>query len=162
MTASPRERLAGALAAFSNADVPKIAAAAGVSALQVANALKGRPVGASAYLRLCAACGYNPAPDLPFPRQPPSDFLFGFFGMGFFVIRGHKKHTDRQAAKIIEVAPATICRLERGDAVSIGVVLRGCAYIGLSPFAYCAVQQGALPAAKTQKVSRETSSAIPV
>lgn len=132
---SPRERLAEALKGI---DVPSAARTAGVTARQAANAIGGRPISTVAYLRLCMAMGHDPAPGhhLVVPNKP-SDFDFAFFAMDFKIARGLKRHTDRQAAKAIEVAPATICRIELGHIMSIGVVLRACAYIGLSPFSYC-------------------------
>ena len=133
---SPRERLAGALALVRN--TLELPVKAGVSARQVANALKGRPVTTNAYLRICTAIRLDPAPgrQLIVPSKP-SEFDFAFFAMGFKIARGLRRHTDRQAAKAIEVAPATICRIELGHVMSIGVVLRACEYIDISPFSYC-------------------------
>jgi DNA-binding XRE family transcriptional regulator len=131
---SPRERLAGAL---SIADVPNVATLAGITPRQAANAIKGRPTTATAYLRLCVACGLDPAPGLPYGAVVPSDFAFDFLGLAVRLTRRIRAHSDRDAAKVLGVAPATICRLERGDTVSIGVVLRACEYVGVHPFGYC-------------------------
>jgi len=153
MTPSPRERLAGALAVQTN--LGDVAKRAGVSPRELVNAINARPVNTIAFLRIAAAIGFDPCPELPHDLAVPADFSFDFFGMGLFMRRGLSKHSDREAAKFIGVAPSTICRIERGDTVSIGVVLRACAYIGLSPFSYL------ISAIKQQNtkgnVSRETS-----
>jgi DNA-binding XRE family transcriptional regulator len=162
---SPRERLAGALATY--ADHVALAQAAGVSAREMANAIEARPVNAIAYLRLCVAANYDPLPELPHARPPkPSDFDFSFFAAGFLMRRAINGHTDRQAGKVIDVAPATICRIESANVMSIGVVMRACRYIGVHPYGYCAVPQKIQGLAPTspprRKVSRETLEPSPV
>ena len=140
MTDSPRDRLAQALDPYG--DIAGIAVKAGVTARQMMNAQSARPVTTVAYLRICAAIRFDPAPDIPkyaaFP-DTPSDFDFAFFSMAFWMKRGMNLHTDRQAAKLVGVSPSTICRIERGDAMFIGVVIRACKYIEIHPFGYFCV-----------------------
>ena len=42
------------------------------------------------------------------------------------------------AAEAIGISAATVCRIERGQPVSIGVMLKVCAFIGVHPFGYTA------------------------
>ena len=111
---------------------------AGITTRQLANAICGRPVAANAYLRLSIALGFDPCPDLPHALPAaPCDFDFPFFAMAFRIARGLKDHNDRQAAEAIEVSASTVCRIEAGQAVLIGVLIRACRYIGVSPLGYC-------------------------
>ena len=71
---SPREALALALDPYG--DVAQIAIRAGVSPRQMMNAQSGRPVATIAYLRICAAIGFDPLPAIPHPIPKPSDFDF--------------------------------------------------------------------------------------
>ena len=134
---SPREALA--LALDPHGDVAKIAIRAGVSPRQMMNAQSARPVATVAYLRICAAIQFDPLPAIPHAIPEPSDFDFAFFSMAFRMKRGLNLHNDREAAKAIDVSATTVCRVERGDAMFIGVVLRACGYIGVHPWGYCAV-----------------------
>ena len=156
MTTSPRERLAGALAVQTN--LGNVALKAGVAPRAMLNASMARPVNTVAYVRIAAAIGFDPSPELEHVRIPPSDFSFALFAMGFFVRRGANRHSDRAAAKLIDVSPSTISRIERGDVMSIGVVLRGCRYIGLHAFGYCGLQDFL----KHSEVSRETPTKTPL
>ena len=141
MTASPREQLADTLSVRD--DIGAIALRAGVDARQAANALKARPVETRAFLRLCLASGHDPLPEYPWPDTKvwpqPASFDAPFFGMAIYLFRGANKHSHRQAAKLIDISPATLCRLEKGDRMSVGVVLRAALYAPIHPFAYLKV-----------------------
>lgn len=152
---SPAQKLAEALAR--QTDHASVAKRAGVNLVAMANALRGRRIDAVSHLRLAAAIGFNPCPDLLADVPAPADFNFAFFGMGFYLRRGLNRHSHGQAAEIIGVAPQSVCRLERGERMAISVVLRGCTYIGLSPFGYFTMQNVLSPA--NVNVSRETSPA---
>ena len=78
---------------------------------------------------------------LPVLAQPigevrPADLDQGLFALGFRLRRGLNKHTMRQAGEACQMSAATVMRLERGEVMSIGVVLRCCAYIAVHPFGY--------------------------
>ena len=150
MTApSPRERLAEVLSTWrGNPPIGK----AGVTARQYANAQLGRPVAVVPFLRICAAVGHDPCPDLPHPMIEPANFDPVLFGMAFKVARGLRGHSDRQAGAAIEASAATVCRIERGDSVFIGVLIRACRYVGVSPLGYC----NPLKIKQAEKASRET------
>jgi hypothetical protein len=139
MTPNPRDRLAGALAVYPRkADLP---VRAGVTARQLANAEMARPVATIPYLRLCMTIGYDPLPGfLLVTPQEPRDFEFHYFALAFKVIRGVKRHTHRQAAREIDVSASTVCRIERGDAMFIGVVLRACNYMAKHAFLFCTAE----------------------
>ena len=149
---SPREALAQALDPYG--DIWRIAVKAGVTDRQMMNAQSGRPVATIAYLRICAAIGYNPLPSIPYDTPQPSDFDFAFFSMAFRMKRALSGHSDRNAAEVVNISPSTICRIERADAMFIGVVLRACEYIGIHPWGYCAVINPPMP--RLSNVPRET------
>jgi hypothetical protein len=124
----------------------------------MANAIAARPVGAVAFLRICAAIRFDPTPELLHPIPEPSDFDFGVFSLAFRLRRYLMGHNEKQAAKALGVFPGTIRHLERGDVALIGVVLRGCQFVGLSPFGYFKLLN--TPATQMRAgahVSRETS-----
>lgn len=138
---SPRERLAGALALVRN--TLELPVKAGVSARQVANAINGRPVATIAYLRLCMAIGLDPMPGrLLLARQRPCNFDFGMFSLGFRLRRRVNRHSEREAANLIGVSASTVCRIEAGTKMQIGVVLRTCAYIDAHVYHYCQLPAG--------------------
>lgn len=136
---------------------------AGITTRQLANAICGRPLCAVAYLRLCSALQFDPCPELLHPPIVPADFDFAYFAMGFRISRGLRGHTHKQAADAIGVSPSTVCRIEAGKVMFIGVVTRACAYIGMSPFGYCIPQRIAqktqaepMPYGASLAVPRET------
>lgn len=158
MTFSPRERLAGALALYPKKDA---LFKAGVTPRQIANAEMGAPVATIPYLRLCMAIGYDPMPGYQIvTEQPPRDFEFHYFAIAFRITRGLKGHSDRQAAREIGVSASTICRIERGDKMFIGVVMRACSYMQRHPFQFCTGAIGTDTLA-LKHVSRETKGSLP-
>jgi len=148
-TLSPRDALADALSCFTRAQAGAIAKKAGVTVRQAANAICGRPVETISYLRICTALEFDPLPEIPHPLLgEPSDFIFGLFGSAFAIRRRLQNLTHRNAGQAIASAAATVVRIERGDVMSIGVVLRACRWLDMHPYGYCTP---CLP-----KVSRET------
>ena len=137
---SPRECLAAALEAAAPrfpCRLGGIAKAAGVCTRIIANAAQARPVATVPYLRICAAIGHDPLPELACPYAEPAPFDATLFAIGFRIARGLCGHSTRQAGEIIGCSAATICRLENAEVISIGVVLRACRYMQRSPWAYC-------------------------
>jgi hypothetical protein len=158
MTDTPRERLAAFLQAKGIKATAEFAHKAGITTRHAANALTGRPVATVPYLRICAALGFDPLPELSYRIPEPADFDFAFFAMGFKIARGLKGDKDRTAADAIGgISASTICRIELAHIMGIGVVLRACRYIGLHPFGYLRVPQAAVFGLKTD-VSRGTPS----
>lgn len=153
MTPSPRERLAVALDAIG--DIARYAVIAGVSPRQFANAQSARPCSTVAFLRICVAVRHDPLPILPH-KMPfkPSDFDFEFFSIGFRMKRIERGENDRQAAVALGFSPATVCRIEKPDAMQIGVILRACEYIGCHPFGYLAIDPPIVAHLQNANVSR--------
>lgn len=153
---TPRTNLARAFAKIEQAEIPAIAAKAGVTARQVANLIVGRPVKTDAFLRLCVALGHDPMPHLPHSELcRPAAFDFGLLAMGCVIRRGLNKHTVRDAADAIGISHVTVSRIENGHGMSISVVLAVCRYIQIHPWNYMAVERAMK--ADARKVSRETS-----
>lgn len=137
---NPGERLAVYLRRRM-AEYSQFAWRAGVNSRQAANAVLGRPVATIPYLRLATACGFDPCPDLPAPAVEPSDFDAALFGLALNIRRQLREDSDRDAAEIMGLSASTVCRIEKGHIVNIGVVLSACRYIGVHPFGYLAPQQ---------------------
>ena len=139
MTASaPRERLAGAMAALERDARLALAERAGVPELSISLARAGRPVTADAFLRICAALPFDPAPDI---RNAPAGPVIGDFdhrtlGLGIRAKRFANKHSIRDGAKAIGVSVTTLSHMENGIPVSIENVLKGCRYVGAHPLGY--------------------------
>jgi len=138
----PPERLAIYLDGMKINQVAKLARQAGISARQAANAMQGRPVAVSAFLRLCLAVGFDPLPSVPKPDDfgvitgNYGDFDFVRFALAFRIKRGLYGHTERQAGAAMERSAATISRIENAHELSIGVILRACWYCGTHPLGY--------------------------
>jgi hypothetical protein len=166
---SPRERLAQALDPIG--DYAQLAHKAGVTPREFLNAQTGRPCPTIPFLRICVAIQHDPTPSLPHVMpEKPSDFDFGFFSMAFRMKRAMNGHNEAQAAAAMGYKPATIRRIERADALLIGVVLKVCKYLELHCFSYLSVTDTAVISKKIEKaptapklprVSRETSPKIP-
>jgi DNA-binding XRE family transcriptional regulator len=151
-TPSPREDLAAALDVAHNVWTrAKIAALAGVSPRQAANAIAGRPVSTVAHLRLCVALGLDPLPQFPHAQVAPANFDFVVFALAMRMARALKKHTEREAAAAMKVSPSTVCRIENAHEMTITVILKVCVYVGAHPFGYFKVAPDA-------SVPRETFS----
>lgn len=132
---SPREALAQALDPYG--DVANIAIRAGVSPRQMMNAQSGRPVATVAYLRICAAIRFDPAPELHSDEwhwPEPQGFCFPQFAVGFRIRRNLKLHTEADAANAMGLSKSTVSRIENAHEMQIGVVLKACTYLGMHPF----------------------------
>jgi transcriptional regulator with XRE-family HTH domain len=112
---------------------------AGVSPKLVSLARAGKPINAGAHMAMCAAIGIDPANGEMRPVKSLSPKVVWWLLSGALYITRHLKKLDqRAAAKVIGVSPATVCRLERGQPVSIGVVIKICTFIGVHPDGYTA------------------------
>lgn len=137
MPLSPRQSLATALESIT--DIARCAHRAGVTPREFANAQVARPCPTIPFLRICVAIQHDPLPSIPHKMpEKPSDFDFGFFAMGFRIRRALNLHDENAAASAIGVSRETVCRIERGDRLLIGVVLRACTYAGIHVFGYMA------------------------
>lgn len=155
---TPRTNLARAFARIEQAEIPSIAAKAGVSARQVSNLIVGRPVKTIAFLRLCVALGHDPLPHLPHsPLARPADFDFAMLAMGCVIRRGLNKHTIRDAADAMGISHVTVSRIENAHGMSIAVVLAVCRYVQVHPFNYLAIEK--MSHSGTAVVSREKHAA---
>ena len=116
-----------------------IARQAGVTSRQASLARAGRPVNAGAYLALCAASGVDPAAETSRPPKPLSPNVAWWLLSGaLYITRNLEKLDQRSTAEAIGISAASVCRVERGQAVSIGIMLKVCAFIGVHPDAYIA------------------------
>jgi hypothetical protein len=126
----------------------ELAQKAGVGVKTIAKASGGHPIPTVDHLRLCAAIELDPLAGIGpshyglQKRYPtPSTFDFGFFSMGFRLKQRLNRHSDRKACQVIGIKAGTLKRLKLAHALPIGPVLRACAYIGVHPFGYFAVQK---------------------
>ena len=120
-----------------------IARQAGVSSRQASLARAGKPVKAGAYLALCAATGIDPVDGKARPAKLLSPNVVWWLLSGALYITRHLKKLDqRAAAEAIGISAASVCRVECGQPVSIGVMLRVCAFIGVHPDGYTAPLNG--------------------
>ncbi len=112
---------------------------AGVPPKLASLARKGKPVNAGAHLALCAAAGTDPVDGRARPvKELSPNVVWWLLSGALYITRSLKKLDQRTAAKIIGVSPATVCRVERGNPVSIGNMLKVCAFIGVHPDGYAA------------------------
>jgi hypothetical protein len=139
MTEALRSQLWEHLSPLPRLEALAIGKAAGVPGRAVGAAIARRPINAECHLRLCAALGVDPAPDLKAPRAEPGPFDHLQMAMGFKMRRMMNGHSVRAAGKVVGISGFTVSRLENGHLVSIGVVVRACRYIGVHPFGYLRV-----------------------
>lgn len=116
-----------------------VARQAGVTPRQASLARAGKPVNAGAYLALCAVTGVDPVDGRLRPAKVISPNVVWWLLSGALYITRHLKKLDqRAAAEAIGISAASVCRVECGQPVSIGVMLKVCAFIGVHPFGYTA------------------------
>jgi hypothetical protein len=160
MTSSPRERLAQALDTIG--DYAQLAYKAGVTPRDFLNAQSGRPCPTIPFLRICVAIRHDTMPEIPYSMpERPSDFDFGFLSMALCLKRGLNGHDQALAGVVAGLSPVTISRIERGDALAIGIIVRACKYMNIHCFSYLSVTDTlsiSKPAGRPVRphVSRET------
>jgi transcriptional regulator with XRE-family HTH domain len=165
---SPRERLAQSLDAIG--DYAQLAHKAGVTPRDFLNAQSGRICPTVPFLRICVAVQHDPMPELPYVMpEKPSDFDFGFLSMALRLKRGLNGHDETQAGAAAGLSPVTISRIERGDSLAIGIIVRACKYMNIHCFSYLNVTDTPSISKKINEaeapslrpsVSRETSAPI--
>jgi DNA-binding XRE family transcriptional regulator len=120
-------------------ELDAVAKRAGVPSKLASMARAGKPINAGAYLALCAAIGIDPVDGKPRPTKRLSPTMaWWLLASALFVTRSLKKLDQRAAAKVIGISPATVCRVERGQPVSIGVLIKICRFVGAHPDDYTA------------------------
>jgi transcriptional regulator with XRE-family HTH domain len=125
------------------AALDSLAREARVTPRQVSLARSGKPINAGAHLALCAAVGIDPVDSKPRPVKVLSpNIVWWILSGALYITRNLKKLDQRAAAKVIGISPATVCRVECGQPVSIGVMLKVCAFIGVHPDGYTAPLNG--------------------
>jgi hypothetical protein len=116
-----------------------LAAEAAVTPRQASMARAGKPINAGAYLALCGAVGVDPCDGTPRPIKAVSaDVIWWLLSAALYITRGLRQLDQRSAAKAIGVSPSTVCRVECGQPVSIGNMIKVCAFIGVHPDGYTA------------------------
>ena len=135
---SAAERLAMVLEEFRSSEISAYGSKAGISAFHLAQAMSGRLNATVPYLRLAAAMDYDPTEgQWPFDQPKPiGDFDFVMLAMGLRLRRALNDHTEGQAAKDSAIGLGHVQRLERGDSLCIGSILRACSYIQIHVFGY--------------------------
>lgn len=121
MTVSPAKRLADALAPLDREARLLLAERAGVAEIAVSRARGQCSVTADNFLRLCAAIGIDPTPDIP---RAPVRARIGWLdhatlGLGIRSTRYANKHSIRDAVKASRISLTTISPMEHGQPVSI-------------------------------------------
>jgi transcriptional regulator with XRE-family HTH domain len=129
-------------------ELDAVARRAGVQSRLASMARASKPINAGAYLALCAVTGLDPVDGKSRPvKELSPNVVWWFLSSALCITRSLKKLDQRGAAKVIGISPATVCRVERGQPVSIGVMLKVCAFIGVHPDGYTApLNQDRLPA----------------
>jgi transcriptional regulator with XRE-family HTH domain len=116
-----------------------IAHEAGVGSRQASQALAGKPINAGAFLALCAVTGVDPVGGTSRPPQTLSpNVAWWLLSWALYTTRTLKKLDQRAAAKAIGISTASVCRAELGHPVSVEILLKVCAFIGVHPFGYMA------------------------
>jgi DNA-binding Xre family transcriptional regulator len=112
---------------------------AGVPPKLASLARKGKSVNTGAHLALCAAVGIDPVDGRSRPvKQLSSNVVWWLLSGALYITRNLKKLDQRAAAEAIGISAASVCRIECGQPVSIGVLLKVCAFIGVHPDGYAA------------------------
>ncbi|MGO9399737.1 MAG: helix-turn-helix domain-containing protein [Xanthobacteraceae bacterium] len=115
----------------------KLATQAHILPRQVALARAGKPINAGAYLALCGAAGIDPVDGASRPIKTVSaNVVWWLLSAALYITRGLRRLDQRAAAKAIGVSPSTVCRVECGKPVSIGNLVKVCAFIGVHPDGY--------------------------
>jgi DNA-binding Xre family transcriptional regulator len=139
----PRAMLAAALGelAASPAAAVEIADRAGCGMRgRVFRARAGKPINAGAFLALCGAVGIDPVDgSIRTPKRVPAQVAWPMVGASLRIVRLVLRQGQRSAAKTIGISPATLCRVEAGDAVSVETLLAVCAFMGVHPDHYAAL-----------------------
>jgi transcriptional regulator with XRE-family HTH domain len=120
-------------------DLDAVARRAGVQSKLASMARAGKPINAGAHLALCAATGIDPVDGRPRPVKDLSpNVVWWLLSGALHITRSLQKLDQRDAAKVIGISPATVCRVEHGQPVSIGVLIKVCTFIGVHPDGYTA------------------------
>lgn len=116
-----------------------VARRAGVPSKLASMARAGKPINAGAHLALCAAIGIDPVNGGSRPVKDLSPNVeWWLLSSALYISRCLKRLDQRAAAAVIGISPATVCRVERGQPVSIAVLIKVCSFIGVHPFGYTA------------------------
>lgn len=138
--------------ALSSSALMSLARQAGVTPRQASFARTGKAINAGAYLALCAAAGVDPVDGASRPvKDVSANVVWWLLSGALYITRNLRKLDQRSAATAIGISPSTVCRVERGKPVSIGNMLKVCAFIGVHPDGYTAP-----PGCPCGVVSRET------
>lgn len=120
-------------------ELDAVARRAGVQSKLASMARAGKQINAGAHLALCAATGIDPVDGKSRPVKDLSPNVAWWLLSGaLYITRSLKKLDQRAAAKVIGISPATVCRVESGQPVSIGVLLKVCAFVNVHPDGYTA------------------------
>jgi hypothetical protein len=134
--ASPSERLAVELNRIGAHLASGYCAKARITLNELRKAMTGKQVQVGSYLRICAAIGFDPCPDLPHPMVEPGDFNALAFAMAFRIKRGLRGHDYEEAGVAMGLKPATVRRIEYGNPTSVSVMIKSAKYMQLHAFSW--------------------------
>jgi hypothetical protein len=112
---------------------------AGVPPKLASLAKAGKPVNAGAHLALCAAVGIDPVDGRPRPvKELSPNVVWWLLSSAMFITRNLKKLNQRAAAEAIGISVASVCRVERGQPVSINSLIKVCSFVQVHPDGFTA------------------------
>ena len=134
--ASPSERLAIELNRIGAHLASGYCAKAGITLNELRKAMTGKQIKVGSYLRICAAIGFDPCPDLPHAMVEPGEFNALAFAMAFRIKRGLRGHDYEEAGAAMGFKPATVRRIEYGNPTSVSVMMKAAKYMQLHAFSW--------------------------
>lgn len=126
-------RLAAQLDGYDLAGIHAMANRAGVEPKLARRAWRGRPINASAYLKLCAALGIDPLAFDAVDGDRIGNISYASLGIAVTMYRLQHQLTLRDAAVVLGVSYVTVSRIERAQSISVGSLLVICKGMGRLP-----------------------------
>lgn len=126
-------RLAEALKGMTGPVLVELARAAGVPEIAARRAARSRCVCSDSYLKLCAAKGLDPVTGAARTPQALGDFHRNSLGCAFKMVRIQRKQNQRAFGKAAKLPATIVCRIERGEVVTVENMLAACAFMKRHP-----------------------------
>jgi hypothetical protein len=129
--------IADKLSALSDEALIVVAGMARVETETARRAMSGASIPASAALALIAAVGFDVVTRQPCAARQLGPLDHAIIAMGLKAHMRLRKQTVRTVAAQMKVSTRVVDAVAKGNPVSIGNVLKACAYIGIHPFNQC-------------------------
>lgn len=110
---------------------------ADVDASTARRARAGEPVKAMDCLRLLAALGRDPVTRKVVPPRRLGRFDHECLRLFLIMQMNLRSHSVRAAADAMDAAPTAVQNMRQGRCVSLGNILKACAYLDIHPFECC-------------------------